>query len=343
MTHLTFSLDIGNGSIIAAVPNLNTVAPTVKPSKSKGGALQPLAPISISIDSVWADATHRQRQSSDTSPIVELNGLLYHVGDSAQKYPVQNSFAEVGKHQPHLIKVAFYAAISDTFHIDVNTELDLVVSSPTVDADTVMMLQETLTGLHIFNRNGQTLVVKVASVTVVNEGLGAVALDSEQLPDEGYCLVIDIGAGTVCALVVDVQTLEVIDHYAAEKSGVMALASLIGADFRAKLGDEPQIADILRGLKNGGFQYAHTGLSFADEFNYHVTPWLKGLSARCLSRFSGYSRNITSILWCGGGAMLCQPQLLATEQFTISSSPVYANCIGGLRLVQPNSVEVSSL
>lgn len=273
---------------------------------------------------------------SDASPLIELpDGRRYHFGAQAYKYRRQQQ--TVIENKVELAKLHLYACLEPIDDVVSAFPLHLFVSTPD-PARSAASLRQQLLGTHEFERNGIEFSVRVESVEVIREGMGAYYHASQQglIPDSGYTIVVDIGGGTWLTRLIDADG-EVIDENIMNRGGTYELATAIGFDHRLTdaLGTTADPGVVMDGFRISHV-YADTGLSWADWLNEYLEPWFKDIFQRIKAQYTPYMPRVTRFLVTGGGSHLIAERLAGRKLFTVIGDPQFAN-VRGLYLLSTDT------
>lgn len=265
---------------------------------------------------------------SDASPLIELpNGMRYHFGAQAYKYRRQQQ--TVVENKVELARLHLYACLEPGDDIPAEFPLHLYVSTPE-PARSQEALKEQLLGLHEFKRNDVLFRVKVESVEVEREGMGAYRYAQRLglIPDSGYTIVVDIGGGTWLTRLVDAEG-DVIDENVMDRGGAYELAASISFDRRLTnvLGTTADPSLVMDGFRVG-HTYADTGLSWEPWLEEHLDPWFKGIFQTIKAQYTPYMARVTRFLVTGGSSHLISERLAGRKLFTVMGDPQFANVRG---------------
>jgi hypothetical protein len=219
-------------------------------------------------------------------------------------------------------------------------EFNIVLSMPDTGRYE-RILRKVLEGTHKYTLNGRERSTAFKVVETSPEAYGSYYMAQErgQLTDEGYTLVIDVGAGTFVSLVVDNDSGEVVGKFTKEKRGVIDLANIIASDRRIieLLGDAPNTDLILAGIIKGTYKYGTTKVNFESVFKEALRVWFRRISNEILSHCDGYKSKFKSALVTGGGALLVKSSLADKPFFVVAEHPLTDNCVGLYRYVVNNA------
>ncbi|MGF1499865.1 MAG: ParM/StbA family protein [Elainellaceae cyanobacterium] len=265
---------------------------------------------------------------SDASPLIELpSGARFHFGAQAYKYRRQQQ--TVIENKIELARLHLYACLEPINGVLSEFPLNLLVSTPEPGKH-AEAIQEQLLGTHEFIRNDVEFRVKVESVQVEREGMGAYhyAKSEGYIPDTGYTIVIDIGGGTWLTRLVDAEG-EVIDENVMNRGGAYELAVSISFDRRLTdaLGTTVDPSIVMDGFRTG-HAYADTGLAWDSWLDEHLDPWFKGIFQTVKAQYTPYMARVTKFLVTGGGSHLISERLAGRKLFTVMGDPQFANVRG---------------
>ncbi|HIK46544.1 MAG TPA: ParM/StbA family protein [Leptolyngbyaceae cyanobacterium M65_K2018_010] len=265
---------------------------------------------------------------SEASPLIELpDGRRYHFGAQAYKYRRQQQ--TVIENKVELALLHLYACLEPLAGGVSEYGVDLHISTPD-PARNGEAIQGQLLGSHEFTRNGIDFRIKVESVQVEREGMGAYYYAKTQgmIPPNGYTIVIDIGGGTWLTRLVDADG-EVIDENVMDRGGTYELAVAISFDHRLTdhLGSSADPSIVMDGFRVN-HAYADTGLAWADWLDEYLDPWFKGIFQTVKAQYTPYMPRVTRFLVTGGGSHLISERLQGHDLFAVMGDPQFANVHG---------------
>jgi len=270
--------------------------------------------------------------ASEASPIIEMDGIRWHVGSQAGRYPSYE--ATVQGEKTRLAQIHLAACISQSGCYD------LVISHHSPD-NYGKVLKGALLGKHSYQRNGLQVDVSINSVTVVLEGSGAYQLAKARnyIPTRGYTIVIDLGGSTwVSALYA--SDGELISSTAYERKGTYALAVAIASDSRLQKAlqestsvSSPDTSVILEGLAKDNF-YGESELCWGEWLGEYLDPWWKGIVQALKSGYQSHMPSVKRIVVTGGGANLVSPKVAASPAFLVLPECSTANVQGAYHSVK---------
>jgi hypothetical protein len=265
---------------------------------------------------------------SDASPLIELaDGRRYHFGAQAYKYRRQQQ--TVIENKVDLARLHLYACFEPKGDTTEELPLHLLVSTPDPIRSAKELIAQLL-GPHEFKRNGVDVRLRVDTVQVAREGMGAYHYAKQQsvIPDTGYTIVVDIGGGTWLTRLVDTNG-EVIDENIMDRGGTYELATAISFDRRLinALGTTVDPCVIMDGFRTN-HTYADTGLSWVGWLDEYLDPWFKGIFQMVKAQYTPYMARVTRFLVTGGGSHLIAPRLEGRKLFSVVTDPQFANVRG---------------
>lgn len=149
---------------------------------------------------------------------------------------------------------------------------------------------------------------------------------------KGISLVIDIGAGTTVASLIDESTTMVLDTFVKESAGCVYLCQLLAEDRRLvqTIGEHPSISDLMQGIEHEDNEYGDTGISFAQYLPAAQDAWFKWLFNIIRSHYKAYMNRITSIIFTGGGSLLLKDRIENNKSplIHLAASPLGNNLTG---------------
>lgn len=278
-------------------------------------------------------------KSTPASPVVEIDGTLYHVGSQALKYRSQEQTMNGDKST--LAKLHFYAACPTNAG-----NLDLIVSHHSPEAAGAA-ISKALTGKHSFKKNSAQHDVNVTSIRVVSEGMGAYwqAKNLGLVPESGYTVVIDLGGSTWLYRVIDADG-DVIDEGVGDRLGTVYLACQIAADDRLKAPlrryqvTSPNPGSILDGFTMS-HTYEETGIGWGDWLSEYLDPWFKQILGQIQVSCTPHLPKIRRFLITGGGAHLIAAKVANSPLFKVMPDSAFAN-VQGMYAEASSSIRVAA-
>lgn len=274
---------------------------------------------------------------------IEYSGKLYHIGDSALKYPQFRSLAENDKQVDILDSVVLTLAVLPNKG-KVEQETGIVLQVPNTLTTYQHELVKALNDSHIWIQDGKQYCTRIQVKQVYQEGFGSwyVAKRSKLLPEVGYTLVLDIGGGTSIVSMIDNQTAEVMPNVSTyQKRGVIGLANMLRDDLEFRLsnsGNIPSVTQIFTAIEEGTFQVGHNGTNFKEKYEFYSKEWFNALfKGAVVNDFQEFfiRREITKILITGGGSHVVRPMVEAAiskpgigRLFAMSPNPLTDNVTG---------------
>jgi len=272
-------------------------------------------------------------QPVKNSPVVEVDGQRYHLGQQARYYDTCQVAATGDKTELARLFVAGGLPVKSK---DNRCDLVLCHHSHQLTRD---RLVSDLAGPFSFRRNGKRYTIDIQNVDVLDEGFGSWAMCRGQgLLGSGLTLVLDLGCGTVLARLIDSHGT-IVRSLTLDKDGVLRLAYLIGQN--AKLSKplrshgitHPKAAAILEGLRDGSHSYESTGIGWGDWWRPIRNQWFKGFLSAVTSEFQGQMGKVDRIVPTGGGAHLITDLVAGKPRFIVPDVPHRANVIGNWQWV----------
>jgi Actin like proteins N terminal domain len=278
-------------------------------------------------------------KSTPASPVVEIDGTLYHVGFQALKYRSQEQTMNGDKST--LAKLHFYAACPIA-----SGNLDLIVSHHSPDT-AGNAISKALTGKHSFKKNSVQHEVNVSSIRVVSEGVGAYwqAKKLGLVPETGYTIVIDLGGSTWLYRVIDADG-DVIDEGVGDRLGTVYLACQIAADDRLKAPlrkyqvTSPNPGSILDGFAMS-HTYEETGIGWGEWFSEYLDPWFKQILGQIQVSCTPHLPKTRRFLITGGGAHLVAAKISSSPLFKVMPQSEFAN-VQGMYLYSANPFQLAA-
>lgn len=284
---------------------------------------------------------------------VVFNGKHYHVGDAAYRYDMYRSMAvtdkQVNGNIIDSIILTLYLIAPNRGSMPAAT--DIILQVPSKNSAYQHELVKALNGAKGWSVDGKSYDTLIRVQDVFQEGFGAWYMARRQglIPNGGYTLVIDIGAGTAISALIESTSGEVIrtDSYA--KSGVIYLANLLSNDYELRYQNGGKIVrtdQLFNAFEDGSFQIGATGANFREFYNVYSAQWWKHIWTQVVNSFhTQFDRNdVARVLITGGGAELVRRFIEAAktkpefrELFAISGSPLTDNVTGIYNYVKDHS------
>lgn len=199
-------------------------------------------------------------------------------------------------------------------------------------------LTSALKGSHTLRfRQREITRIEVEILTVVEEGIGAIATASSQVDIKGTTVLFDFGNGTLITSVFQGGKLVSRDY---SSRGVESLIDAIAthADTRRKLAT-PGNRDLIRtGIENRLFDYGNidrTGFNFQEIYEAEIKNWVVSGLAKLLKSGSDWMAQADAVIAIGGGAQLPKitPLLVAKGIVPLQDSH-WCNARGLAKLAQ---------
>jgi hypothetical protein len=320
----TLCVDIGNYSVLTSVVD----------ARERGDINM--------MRSLIYDCTHngecRTGMHTVDSPLVNIGNKTYKLGRFAKNYPGFLSAVEAGKNRPDVMLPILLGNTPDGF------EGKVKILVPARDEVFEKLIKSAVTGHHTYQvtkerspksdkQVSQSSVVHFTEVEFVRETDAAAkfAYESGAIPPDDVALVIDIGGGTINAVVCSYEddVFNVIYRKSYDNSGGIALAQTIAnTDAVKSYGRAFEIAKIMDAITEGK---THVGnrpdLSFEAVFDDCLNQWFESIITRVMSAADKYLDEVTTLVWCGGGAEIVRDRLHSGGHL-ILDNPQQANING---------------
>ena len=231
------------------------------------------------------------------------------VGHDAMSYRTYETIAETNK-----TTLAMPFSIALLYRLGI-TNADVVYSVPD-PLRYEMELRGHVEGTHKWGLYGDEVSPTTIHVKgVIHEGFGSWYENRDKLPKRGLSLIVDIGAGTAIAALVNTESASVLDTYVKEGAGVVYIAKRLVEDTRfvKAVGEHPNVADIMNGIEMGTFEYGMTNIFFNDFMPDKTEQWFKWLFNTITTHYKNYMTRITSILFTGGGSLMLKDKIDAKK------------------------------
>lgn len=278
---------------------------------------------------------------------ISYQGNLYHVGESALKYPKFRLQAERDKQvaSNHLDSLLLALVGLTPIKGSLPDETHIVIQVPSTLTSYQHELVKLFNGVHSWSLDGKSYTTRLVVNSVYQEGYGSwyVAKRAKMLPQVGYTLVLDIGGGTSIVSMIDNQSGEVMPNVSTYGArGVIDLVNMLRGDLDLRLdnyNDIPSVHQLFSAIENKTYRIGHTGANIKDYVNIYVPQWWKALfQETVVNDFKPFfvRREITKVLVTGGGAEVVRPLIEAAQQkpgdvgkmFAIASDPLNDNVKG---------------
>ena len=199
-------------------------------------------------------------------------------------------------------------------------------------------LADSVQGVHSIRFRGTDVTqIEIEVLSVVEEGIGAIAVASADIDIKGTVIVNDLGNGTLIASVF--QGGKLVDRKVILR-GVEPLIDAISnhKETRKKLSN-PARKDLIRaGIENKTFDYGNTavtGFNFEQIYLAELKEWIVSGLAQLLKATSEWSANADASIAIGGGAQLPKiTPLLVAKGITPIADSHWANARGLFKLAQ---------
>jgi StbA protein len=321
----TLCVDIGNYSVLSAVVSGRDSSDVTK------------------MRSLIYDATHnsesRNTAHPKNSPLVTVNGKSFKVGDKACTYPGFLSAAEAGKSRTDIILPILLANTPDGF------EGIVKMLVPTRDEFKEKLIANEIIGTHSFSITADaTKTDSIADFTGVEfvretDSAAKFAYETGAINPDDVALVIDIGGGTINIVICNYEddVFNTVYRKSYDGSGGIALAQTIAnTDVVKSYGRTFEIAKIMDAISNNKLFYGNRqDLSFASVWESSVDTWFDALLSRVMASTDKYLDEVTTILWCGGGAEIIRSKVDDQPGHMILDNPQLANISGLIHSAKP--------
>jgi hypothetical protein len=321
----TLCVDIGNYSVLSAVVSGRESSDVSK------------------MRSLVYDASHNSECRSGihpkNSPLATVNGKSFKVGDKASTFPGFLSAAEAGKSRTDIILPILLANTPNEF------EGVVKMLVPTRDELKEKLIANEIIGTHTYSVTADgSKVDSIANFTGVEfvretDAAARLAYETGAINPDDVALVIDVGGGTINTLVCnyDDDVFSTVYRKSYDGSGGIALAQTIAnTDVVKSYGRTFEIAKIMDAISNNKLFYGNRqDLSFAPVWESSIDAWFDAILSRVMASTDKYLDEVTTILWCGGGAEIIRSKVANQPGHTILDNPQLANIHGLIHSAKP--------
>ena len=269
-----------------------------------------------------------QRNRDESNPIVVVAGQpprMYGVKACTGNYTPMNGLSKI-----ETARDSFTACLRESDH-----ERDLHVVASHWDIENLEALESALKGQYKAIVNGKEIRCTVASVTVLEEGLGSFHAVRSQLKP-GSTLVLEMGFGTCETWLIN-EDGQIYDGKAIDKLGVSALCSELATDPQLRALSQDNANAITPALISRYLADGHPSRINPEAWeklkSQYATEHLKRLQAELKTEWASKLQDVPNIVFTGGGAALLasvQPKL--RQLFVIPDGPQTASVRGSYEM-----------
>ena len=224
-----------------------------------------------------------------------------------------------------------------SYHAPHSLDVELVCSIHLIElADEV---SARLNGSHTvrYNDSDTEHTINVKVLKVCPEGFGAVL---EHNLTQGKSVVVDLGNGTTITTIYGKRG-RIIERDVKD-GGFEDLISRIArdSDLVLELGTQGNPDRIRRGIEDGSYQYARTGVSLLPYVKKHLAPWFEAAINGALSFAREHKADAEQAIAIGGGATL-KPVKSCFEKhgLGVAPDPVFCSAKGLYKLTQRQAAQ----
>lgn len=245
------------------------------------------------------------------------------------------SCERVSKHLDGKPKFALQMLLSALAQMPHQKDWNLQIVASVHDAETFKTAIATaLNGTHLVRLGTEQKhsIVRINTLAVLPEGLGAIAECRADIPSGRESLVLDLGSGTVAATMFDTSGKagkRWVSHV-----GCDALIDAIAAnpETRRVLLKEGSRDIIRRAIEDRSFRYGNTKFEFKQVYGSELKPWLDSSISDVLRQSRNYSESASLIAIGGGVHLPLIGELLQNHGFILSQDGLWANARGLFKL-----------
>ncbi|MBD2019098.1 hypothetical protein H6F43_02720 [Leptolyngbya sp. FACHB-36] len=186
-----------------------------------------------------------------------------------------------------------------------------------------------------FNDHKRTSLVSVTVLSVVEEGVGAIAECRHDLNTDGTNLLLDLGNGTTSLSVFGPRGK--LEQRSVEPYGVEELIDAIARNLntRRKWSKEGDRHLIRSGIETRSFTYGNTKWNFRSIYDAELKPWATKALAPVLRRSEQWMASSDAAIAIGGGSQLpAIRELLTRKGIAPLAGGVFANALGLLKIAR---------
>ena len=270
---------------------------------------------------------------SASSPIVEMDGERFHVGEKAQDY--RGFQAALIGDKTTCARLLFQSTVP--MNAIAAGSVELVVTHHSWDAPGVQtQLRRSLAGEHEFFRNGKSHRLVVEKVTIVPEAFGVWHWAFPSGQHSACSMVVDIGGGSWVAGVLD-EHGNPLDTALDTRAGVVQLATNISLDerfleaFRKRSSGAPKIPAIMAGLAEDNRYFRSPDVDWSDWYGELVADWWRTIVGSVQNRFHDWRDRCDRMIVVGGGAHLIKDRIPKGGAIIVPDPPHLAAIAGTLK------------
>jgi hypothetical protein len=264
--------------------------------------------------------------TSEGSP--EYNGIRYVIGEAASRQPRYERVYNRPKFDECLLYLL--PCIGKLFPNE--KQVTLVVKVNATEAELYQnLLERKLKGTTEATIDGRDISIKVQSVTVFEEGLGAWYLLNDREPQiKGqYTGVLNLGGATIDSILVEYDGYVLAEaSLRSPKGGTFDLATEIRRVITADRADMAYLeADAIMNCLEFR-DYIIDGYDFSAIVRDEIDNWFKSVMGKTQAVWSSYFHKISRYILTGGSAYLVVDKASRSSKFHVTPNPVYDNVIG---------------
>lgn len=271
--------------------------------------------------------------------VMVYDGSIYHAGVSALRYDIFTDMAVSNKEQNIRECVVLTLNLISPLRGRLDDTTELVIQVPDTSSTYAHELVKQLNGFKLWVLDGREHRTKIQVRNIYQEGYGSwyVVARTGALK-KGYSLIIDIGAGTVIATLIDNMDSECIKTLSFRAKGAVYLAEIMRHDYDirdANGGDVLSVEMLFSAFEHPEMRVGSNGISIRPYIGSYTKQWWSSIWSNILSAYSPQfqRREINKVIVTGGGAELVRPYIEAANakvpgMFQIASDPLYDNVKG---------------
>ncbi|MDH6056708.1 ParM/StbA family protein [Umezakia ovalisporum] len=285
----------------------------------------------------WLSGNRKPTRMNDQSSFVEIhtsegspeyNGIRYVIGEAASRQPRYERVYNRPKFDECLLYLL--PCIGKLFPNE--KQVTLVVKVNATEAELYQnLLERKLKGTTEATIDGRDISIKVQSVTVFEEGLGAWYLLNDREPQiKGqYTGVLNLGGATIDSILVEYDGYVLAEaSLRSPKGGTFDLATEIRRVITADRADMAYLeADAIMNCLEFR-DYIIDGYDFSAIVRDEIDNWFKSVMGKTQAVWSSYFHKISRYILTGGSAYLVVDKASRSSKFHVTPNPVYDNVIG---------------
>ncbi|NYE57164.1 ParM/StbA family protein [Carboxydothermus ferrireducens] len=189
--------------------------------------------------------------------------------------------------------------------------------------------------------SGEQRYISIAKATVIPQGAGVIFANTDTIPDDGLCAVIDVGTYTTDFLLFEMQkgrAIPLLDACGSVEAGISFIHRMLMTEFQNQTG-EPLPAEMVQYVINliesgKPVIYGGKAVNLMPAYQKAKENTAIAISQKVLNTFGNRTKFINPIFLAGGGAVTLQEELKKhLPNAVLTEEPFYSNAIGYLKVI----------